>query len=549
MIMLIDEITSNPAKASTQELVAVMKDFGSKIKHFRRRFMVCLPEIKRRKCWHLFGFRALDTMAQHIADFSHGTVQRVINFEKKLHPFLAIRRLFEKTNIGWSKFELAARVIDEETADELYQLLKKDAPYAAIDTYVKDIQRKRKEAAAAAEAEAARAIEEARLAAEITEAPKSTEATAEKSDTKSKPSMAADEALIGDADASLNADADDSINIAAAAPLKIGINSSHMTSEKIMAQFASAQQAHQAQESRQQKTLFPVEGAQTSGKQPAIGRLVMQGGVQTVTLTLYPRTAERLMRKVDKLGGDFSRVKGVSKVIEHLLNCCDEDLVLDKDSNDLSLKKVKSKHRIDVVFWDKTRDSYCARTRYGTVPVTKEELIESGVNYENPIRLDDLYLKAKEKAAEYNAKVASAESPCRENLPAAVARFIYYDSGGGFCQEPGCNEPSCCSHHGVAWAYKPNCDPDTTKDECWGHHELNHLDLPSYSTDYGNEAAKEGKKWVDAKFQEHKKMARENKAREKRAQENQVGEKRDDTEQVNDGQDNDERSRESKKAS
>ena len=511
--MHIDEITSNPSKASTKELVAVMQDFGAKIKHFRRRFMVCLPEIKRRKCWHLFGFNKLDTMAKDIADISPGIVRRVINFEEKLHPFLAIRRLFEQTNIGWSKFELAARVIDEETAGELYQLLKKDASYAAIDTYVKDIERKREEAAAKAEAEAARALEEARLEAKArevtkaTEVAKATEAAKATEDTETRETPKA-------TDVTETSDITDTSDVTAAAaekPLKIGINSSHMTSERIMAQVAAAQQAQEYLESKEQKTLFPVEGVQSSGKQPAIGRLVMQGGVQTVTLTLYPRVAERLMRKVDMLGEDFSRVKGVSRVIEHLLNCCDEDLVLDKVSNNLSLKKVKSKHRTDVVFWDKPRDSYCARTRFGTVSVTKEELKESGVNYEDPIRLDDLYLKAQEKAAEYNAKVERGE-PVSRKLPAAVARFIYYDSGGGFCQEPGCNEPSCSAHHGTPWSYMPNCDPDTTKHECWGHHELNHLSLKSYPADYGDEATKEGKKWVDAKFLEHKKKAREKKA-------------------------------------
>ena len=500
--MLIDEITANPSKASTEALVNVMKDFGSKIKHFRRRFMVCLPEIKRRRCWHLFGFNTLEKMAQNVADFSQDMVHRVINLEGKLHPFMAIRRLFEKTNIGWSKFELAARVIDEDTADELYKLLKKDAAYKAIDTYVKDIQRKRKEAAAKAAAEATGALEEARLAAKAIEVSKG----GENKSSEPTETIGANGETTGAKDKSVTATNE---------PLKIGINSIHMTSERIMARFAAAQDA---QKSKGQKTLFPVEGVQSTGKQPAIGRLVMQGGVQTVTLTLYPRVAERLMRKVDKLGEDFSRVKGVSKVIEHLLNCCEEDLVLDKDSNYLSLKKVKSKPRTDVVFWDKTRDSYCARTRFGTVSVTKEELKDNGVNYGDPIRLDDLYLRAKEKAAEYNAKVERGE-PVSRKLPAAVAKFIYYDSGGGFCQEPGCNEPSCSSHHGVPWAYKPNCDPDATKAKCWGHHELRHLDLNSYPADYDDEATKEGKKRVDANFLEHKKMAREKRARETMANE------------------------------
>ena len=470
--MQIDRHTSNPSKAPTKTLIAILKDMGSDIKFKRRRFIACLPEINRRRLWPHFGYDTLTKMACCVADFSVDTVRRVISMEKKIRPFVGIKRLFEQTNIGWSKFELAARVIDEKTASDLHKLLKNNASYSAIKTYVKDIEREREEVQKAKEAAAA--------------AKESENAHDEKSNTTSG---------LEPTDGETKEECS-------------GSGPAHMTSEKVI-QGASCKGTDGSPEG--QATLFSAFSKNaTNGKQPAIGQLVMQGGVEVVTLTLYPQVAERLMQKVDQLGEDYSRVKGVSKIVEHLLNSCPEDLVLDKKASFHKTKKVKTNHTTDVVFWDKTRDAYFARTRFGTVSVPNEKINKDGA-YDNIIRMDDLYVKAKEKAAEYALRVKSGEKVSRK-LPAAVETFLFYDSGGGFCQYPGCNKRASSSHHGLAYAIEPNCDPDTTYKPCDSHHELKHSGLKRYDDDIGNEAEKAARKKVDSDYRLSRKKAMQKKA-------------------------------------
>ena len=475
--MLIDKLTSNPATAPADALVAKLKDMGQGIKYNRRRFLACLPEIKRRRLWARFGYDKLWKMACHVADFSSDTVRRVISMEKKIYPFLAIRRLFERTNIGWSKFELAARVIDKETAPELLRLLKNNTSYSAIRTYVQDIEREREETQKAKEA--AEAAKESAKEEVATSTSKGVEDTKKHEASSNKPEEEEGEE--------------------ATRP-----TSNHLTSENVIK--GAPFKTNHTKVSGGQTGFFSSSSEHADkGKQPAIGKLVMQGGVQVVTLTLYPRVAERLMQKVDQLGDDYSRVNGVSTVIEHLLNNCNVDIVADPKTTFLKKKKVRAKETTHVVFWDKSRDAYFARTRFGTINVPNEDMTKDG-GYDKLIRMDDLYLKAKEKAAEYESRANRGEKVPRK-LPAAVEKFLFYDSGGGFCQHPGCNKRAHSSHHGIAWATSPNCNPDTTYKQCFDHHELKHSGLKRYEDNYAQKGSKADRHRVDAKYRSSRKKS------------------------------------------
>ena len=449
------DITRDPRNASTDQLVKRATNLGADIRYGRRRFIACLPEINRRKLWKRFGHQSIFLMASHVAEYSTATTRRILNTADRIQPFVAVRRLFESSNIGWSKFEKISTVINRDNAGEILKLLK-SATYQAIKRYVDDIE----------------AEEEAKKKREQEKEKEKEKETQDNSDDESGDSDTKETAIVG------------------------------ATRSGVLFPPKPDSESEDSGGADETKTNETNEGKIT------IGKLVNQGGVQVVTLTLYPRVAERLMQKVDKLGKYYSRVAGVSKIVEHLLNECETDLVADKDALFRKPKKKKKEHSTDVVFWEKEANSYWARTRFGPVTVNLAELKECNANYDTPINLNEMALKAEEAAIEYEEKKKAEGKELGRYRPPLVDKFMLYRSGGGFCEHPGCNERGEC-HHIDRFSVKKTCRPSRMVNACEGHHDLKHSGLEKYDelSDLLDENHRRAAARVDAKYRQMRRQS------------------------------------------
>ena len=103
-----EDVSRNPEKAKDAEIIASLKSMGKKIKTFRRRFVALLPEIEKRQLYKKLNYDSTANLAFCEADFSPGVVQKILRMARFLEPFATLKRLFEKSDIGWSKFATIA---------------------------------------------------------------------------------------------------------------------------------------------------------------------------------------------------------------------------------------------------------------------------------------------------------------------------------------------------------------------------------------------------------------------------------------------------------
>jgi len=120
---------------------------------------------------------------------------------------------------------------------------------------------------------------------------------------------------------------------------------------------------------------------------------------------------------------------------------------------------------LQVVYADPQGQSFVTPTRWGLVPLTRDE-VDARKTTHDPVDLAEL---------KRQAEVAAAETEGRA-LPEAVRRYVTARFGG-FCAFPGCHRRAAVEHHAYRWALKKRHIPDQIAPLCRAHETLAHRGL------------------------------------------------------------------------
>ena len=466
------DVSLNPKNATNRELIERMQQLGRRILGAKRRFVALLPEIEHRQLYKELNYSSTSELARVEAGFSAGVVYKILKTAKSIAPFKAINRLFECSDIGWTKFAVIAPVLDKENAADFLHYLKK-ADKGTLEKLVKalkaqrkaEAERKRKELEDAERAANGQGPSEEEAPEEETpeeetpeeETPEKEEVPisgtnrkgAEKNGTKTTTvpyqgtfpfggSSEEDDA----ADAADAADTDDAADTADAA------NATETTEE---------------QNTDEKENTCHCDASSRKG----VGKLYYLSGKAVVNVTLYADVAEKLLQRADKVKTKKSLVARLSKAVK--------DALFEDEKHAAGKGKRKPKLDLQVITFDKEKKEYKTRTRYGDVVLPQSEVKEAAANYNDPTDMNAMYERAKKCAKEYMDSRLALGKELTRYIPALVRKYVVLRSKGFFCEYPGCNCRGYQIHHLLRFALNNSCNPDNLVVLCKLHTDLAHI--------------------------------------------------------------------------
>ena len=450
------DVSLNPRKASEQEIVSRLKTLGSRIVFAKRRFVAMMPEINRRRIYLKLNYDNIYDLARIEAEFTAPVVRRIINTGNRIQPFPAFRRLFENSDIGWTKFETISKVLDSENAVDFLWHLKNNTPKKALEEIADEIKRQRKQKAAAEKAAAEKAA-------------------AEKAAAEAQRNGAAPTTDSNNTDGGTGRDDVDTTDTSGSDNDGDGDEASQNSEQSTL--FGSAYRKGPGNPDETKGPSASTEGCTCTcgcNHKRGVGQVFQLAGKAAINVTLYAHVAEALQQRADMLEKSKSGIADLSKVVEDLLFANPEGGAQDKGKTKPKAHTKKREREVHIVTYDKEKDIYSARCRYGDYVLKPLEVRELSCNYGDPFDLHELRERAVDCANEYMANRIALGKELTDHIPKLVDDFLFYRSRGYFCEFPGC----CCrgfdTHHLERKARNKSCHPDRLVVLCLKHHMLAH---------------------------------------------------------------------------
>ena len=454
------DVSRCPSEAQDADLIKRLKWLGKSIKNSRRRFIALLPEIEKRKLYLQLKYDDTADLAYCEAHFSPGVVSKVLRTAKYLEPFKAIKRLFEKSDIGWTKFAVVAPVLTKDNANDFLWHLKNRTSKSSLEEMV----RIAKEEKRRLEGVAIGSIERGSSA-------RSSSAFVSSAIEQSKPigQVHQFKAINGQVSRDACPNSTDQNNLFN--------QSKDETPEEVI-------------ESQVAGKAYGVSGTGictcTCGcnHKKGVGQIFYVAGKAAVNVTLYASVAEALFQRADMLEVSKSKIADLSKVIEGLLYS-NLELSNFEPSNSASNKsnnysaenesyKLKREREVIVVTHDKDKELYSSRSRKGDFEVEANEVKETSKNFDEPLDLHAMRERAIARAEEYMDTRLSLGKELTDYIPKLIEDYLFFRSKGYFCEFPGCNCRGFGVHHLDRFAINRSCRPDRLVVLCIRHHKLAH---------------------------------------------------------------------------
>ena len=487
------DVSLNPTKASSRELIERTQQLGKRIRVSKRRFIAMLPEIERRKLWKELNYDNTIDLAKGEAELSHGMARRILNTAERIAPHVAIRRLFECSDIGWTKFETISKVLTKENANDfLHQL--KTATRETLDKLAQAIKAEKKTEQEAKE----RAEAKLRAAASCTVGIAASSA----------PSSAASSAASGTASSVASSDSiypvpenngqqtlypslfggsgsfvgkTQSVGLtpismpnSVESPMNCPVPLNSPTS---IDGPTSIDSPTSIDGSTSIDSPTANEGVCSCGavSRKGVGTIYYQSGKAVINVPIYADVAELLLQRADK---DREKKKKKKSLIARISKAVKELLFDDDDTDSSKLDKNgkrKPKLQWQVITFDGENSQYKTKTRYGDVEVPLWEVRDSGANINDPLDMNELYEQAVNCAEDYMASRFALGKELTRYIPALVRKYVVLRSKGFFCEFPGCKCHGYQIHHLRRFALNNNCNPNNLVVLCKFHHDLAHV--------------------------------------------------------------------------
>lgn len=120
-----------------KELYNHCLELSLQIHYFRNKFIALLPEVNKRKLFLKHGMHSIYEFGAKLAGLSNETVKRVLKLSESLQDKPILRKMFKEARVGWSKLEVAAKIVTPENEAEISSKLLTISK-SALETLVKD---------------------------------------------------------------------------------------------------------------------------------------------------------------------------------------------------------------------------------------------------------------------------------------------------------------------------------------------------------------------------------------------------------------------------
>ena len=463
------DVSLDPSNASDKRLLEKIKSLGKNIRYSRRRFIAMLPEIDRRRLYRKLGYESTSLMASHEAELSHKVVSKVLRAAECIRPFRGIKMLFERSNIGWSKFVAVASALDQENADDFLWHLKNNTPKSSLEEMAKAINEKKKK-------KQNETTQMKGAARKGTSKNLNKDETSSSNEPDSETNFQQD--LFSDADGELETTSD-----ADGADTATGADGDDTVGDAGACAGACADGGAGDGDT----TTDDVEDGKCTctcgcNHRQGVGTVFSVAGKAAINITLHAHVAEALLQRADKLKRKKSRISDLSKVVEKLLYLDDESKVSKTQPSDKAqlIERTKPSYakkrnrEIHVVTYKDSEDIYGGQTRYGKFEAPSSLVKEAQAKYGPPLDLNEMRKEAIACAQKFMLSRKALGKELNDRIPRLVKDFIFYRSRGFFCEFPGCNCRGYAFHHLDRKSVNKTCHPDRIAYFCFLHHDLSH---------------------------------------------------------------------------
>ena len=424
-----EDVSRNPERAKDVEIIVSLKSMGKKIKTFRRRFVALLPEIEKRQLYKKLNYDSTANLAFCEADFSPGVVQKILRMARFLEPFATLKRLFEKSDIGWSKFATIAPVLTRDNASDFFWHLKNKTAKSTLE-------------------EMARALREEKEARQGSV--KKSKVIVAANSAKEKPIVPPKEQQ--------------------QSPLPMPVPPKEQQQSPLPMPVLGTQSAKGEQVADKDEPGCTCSCGCNHKK--GVGEIFYVAGKAAVNVTLYADVAEALFQRADMLEKSRSKIADLSKVVEGLLYTNAGHLA--HATHKKESYKRKREREVIVVTYDKEEKKYSSRSRCGDFEVSEDDVRMVSKNFSVPLELNELRERAIRRAKEYMLSRLSIGKELTDYIPKLIEDFVFFRSKGWFCEFPGCNCRGLAIHHLDRFAINRSCHPDRLVLLCLRHHKLAH---------------------------------------------------------------------------
>ena len=462
------DVSLDPSNASDELLLEKIKYLGKNIRYSRRRFIAMLPEIDRRRLYRKLGYESTSLMASHEAELSHNVVSKVLKAAEYIRPFRGIKILFERSNIGWSKFVAIASALSRENAADFLWHLKNNTPKSSLEEMARTINEKKKKK----QNKTTNIKGAARKGTSTDETSSSNERDTEINSQADLFSGANGDC--GDDETNNDCGDDETNNDCGDDETKNDGDDNYDTTSDI-----DDEDTKGSDNETKDGTCTCTCGC---NHRQGVGTVFSVAGKAAINVTLHAHVAEALMQRADKLKRKKSRISDLSKVVEKLLYLDEETKVAKTLPSDKAQLQERTKpsyakkrnREIHVVTYKDSEDIYSGQTRYGKFEAPAHMVREANAKYGAPIDLNEMRQRAIACAQEFMLSKKALGKELNDHIPRLVKDFIFYRSRGFFCEFPGCNCRGYAFHHLDRKSLNKSCHPDRVAYFCFLHHDLSH---------------------------------------------------------------------------
>lgn len=121
-----------------QELYKKCVELSFMIKKYRNQFIALLPEVNKRRLFEKHGMHSIYEFGFKLGGLSENTISRVLKLKERLRDKPVLNSMLESGTVGWSKIEVAERIVTSENEKEISEKLE-TLSLDSLQTMVKDL--------------------------------------------------------------------------------------------------------------------------------------------------------------------------------------------------------------------------------------------------------------------------------------------------------------------------------------------------------------------------------------------------------------------------
>ncbi|MEK7547888.1 MAG: hypothetical protein AAB540_03255, partial [Patescibacteria group bacterium] len=124
-------------KLPDEKLYELCKEYGSRARLWRQKFIGLLPEVNRRRLYERKGFPSIFVFAFKLCGLSEEQVRLTLNLGKRFEDKPILKKMLENGETSINKLARIVSIVTPENEEELAEKIKV-LPVRALETLVRD---------------------------------------------------------------------------------------------------------------------------------------------------------------------------------------------------------------------------------------------------------------------------------------------------------------------------------------------------------------------------------------------------------------------------